>query len=91
MKRAIYEWGWMLSASAAACLFILWAVSTFSSFTVKPFDLNGKTYVGLSGGTAFCSSMNHAYGQLHIDDPYFADISTDPDLIRWVLISAKRI
>jgi hypothetical protein len=79
MKRAIYEWGWMLSAAAAVGLLILWVVSTFSSFTIEPFDLDGKTYAGLSGGTAFCSSMDDRDRTLHLYWPDLAVASTDYD------------
>ncbi len=72
MKRAIYEWGWMLSAAVAASLLVLWAVSTFSSFTIDPFDLDGETYIAISDGTFFCSSMDRDHTTPHFFDPNLA-------------------
>lgn len=71
MKRAIYEWGWMLFAAVAASLLILWAASRFSSFAIEPFDLNGKTYAGVVGGNVFCSSIDSSQGYLHLYNRWF--------------------
>jgi hypothetical protein len=53
MRRAIYEWGWMLSGGIAIACFAWWTATLFTYRTNAAFRIAKRSYVQVGNGAVF--------------------------------------